>query len=65
MAALGGAVRRLGSKARLHLTHTDSIPVIITEPPQVNLPHVDTQLNMHQFNGHFEDGTVAADGLTG
>ncbi|KAJ5591885.1 uncharacterized protein N7459_002254 [Penicillium hispanicum] len=60
-----GVMRRFGSKAKLHFTRADSIPVILAEPPQVNLPHVDTQLNMHQFNGYFEDGSMPAEGLTG
>jgi hypothetical protein len=29
-------------------------PPIRAEAPQVNLPHVDTQLNMHQHNGFDE-----------
>ncbi|KAJ5698634.1 hypothetical protein N7462_000639 [Penicillium macrosclerotiorum] len=66
MASLGRAMRRLGSSWKLSSTgtaSTDSLSLISTEAPQVNLPHVDTQLNMHQYNGFFEDGSSAADGL--
>lgn len=67
MASLGRAMRRLASRPRLDVffTEADSILPIPTEAPQVNLPHVDTQLDMHQFNGYFEDGSTAADGLRG
>lgn len=30
-------------------------PPIRAEAPQVNLPHVDTQLNMHQHNGFLDE----------
>ncbi|KAJ5183754.1 hypothetical protein N7492_001370 [Penicillium capsulatum] len=31
------------------------------EPPQVNLPHVDTQLNMHQFTSFLDDSGATDD----
>lgn len=64
MAGLGRVMRRFTSHPRLN-SITDSNFTISAEAPQVNLPHVDTQLNMHQFNGFFEDGSTAADGLRG
>lgn len=64
MGSLGRAMRRFASRPRLN-SLADSVSLISTEPPQVNLPHVDTQLNMHQFNGFFEDGSTSADGLRG
>lgn len=64
MASLGRAMRRFTSRSRLD-SITDSVSLISADAPQVNLPHVDTQLNMHQFNGFFEDGSTAADGLRG
>lgn len=64
MASLGRAMRRFTSRSRLN-SITDSVSLISADAPQVNLPHVDTQLNMHQFNGFFEDGSTAADGLRG
>ncbi|KAJ5675086.1 uncharacterized protein N7477_005020 [Penicillium maclennaniae] len=64
MASLGRAMRRLTSHPRLD-SITDLFSIISAEAPQVNLSHVDTQLNMHQFNGFFEDGSTAADGLRG
>ncbi|KAJ5547210.1 hypothetical protein N7494_004795 [Penicillium frequentans] len=60
MAHLGRVMRRLESFRKLDTIHTDSSSTT-TEAPQVNLPHVDTQLNMHQCNGFFED--EAGDGL--
>ncbi|KAG0154543.1 hypothetical protein PDIDSM_111 [Penicillium digitatum] len=39
-------------------------PPICAEAPQVNLPHVDTQLNMHQHNG-FLDNESATEGQYG
>lgn len=67
MASIGRMMRRLASRPRLDaiLAEADSSPPIPAEAPQVNLPRVDTQLNMHQFNGFFEDGPTAADGLRG
>lgn len=68
MASLKRAMKRLGSMANLNSIDTDVQPLLSpasTQPPQVNLPHVDTQLNMHQVNGLFEDGSPAADGLRG
>lgn len=68
MASLKRAMKRLSSIANLNSINTDVqfLPSpASTQPPQVNLPHVDTQLNMHQFNGLFEDGSPAADGLRG
>ncbi|KAJ5999970.1 hypothetical protein N7481_000379 [Penicillium waksmanii] len=68
MASLKRAMKRLGSMANLNSINTDvqHLPSpASTQPPQVNLPHVDTQLNMHQVNGLFEDGSPAADGLRG
>ncbi|KGO78304.1 hypothetical protein PITC_059170 [Penicillium italicum] len=38
-------------------------PPIRAEAPQVNLPHVDTQLNMHQHNGFLDD--LATEGQNG
>ncbi|KAJ5818781.1 hypothetical protein N7474_004372 [Penicillium riverlandense] len=55
--------QRLASRPRLDILADPSL--VAAEPPQVNLPHVDTQLNMHQYNGFFEDGAPAADGLRG
>lgn len=60
MAHLGRVMRRLESFRKLDTIHTDSSSTT-TEAPQVNLPHVDTQLDMHQCNGFFED--EAGDGL--
>lgn len=67
MASFRRVTRRLGSGERLDeiLAEADSTAPAPAEAPQVNLPRVDTQLNMHQFNGFFEDGTPAADGLRG
>lgn len=61
-------MRHLGSTIDLGSSETNAVystPLAPSEPPQVNLPHVDTQLNMHQLNGLFEDGSPAADGLRG
>lgn len=42
-----------------------SLPVPVPEPvPRVSLPHVDTQLNMHQYNGLF-DMSSSPDGQNG
>ncbi|KAJ5765713.1 hypothetical protein N7520_005272 [Penicillium odoratum] len=60
MAHLGRVMRRLESFRKLDTMHTDSSSTT-TEAPQVNLPHVDTQLNMH-LNGFFED---SVDGVMG
>lgn len=69
MASFGRAMRRLTSRPRLDVfddsDETDSIAPIPAEVPQVRLPHVDTQLNMHQFNVFFEDGATANDGNRG
>ncbi|KAJ5660417.1 hypothetical protein N7507_006868 [Penicillium longicatenatum] len=54
MAHLGRVMRRLESFRKLDTIHTDSSSTT-TEAPRVNLPHVDTQLNMHQCNDFFED----------
>ncbi|KAJ5936247.1 hypothetical protein N7454_005545 [Penicillium verhagenii] len=62
MAHLGRVLRRLESFRKLDNIHTDDSSTT-TEAPQVNLPHVDTQLNMHQCNGFFED--ESGDGLMG
>ena len=41
------------------------IPAPVPEPvPRVSLPHVDTQLNMHQYNGLF-DMSSSPDGQNG
>jgi hypothetical protein len=69
MASLKRAIKQLGSMTTLNAINTDvlSLPSLAStqQPPQVNLPHVETFLNMHQFNGLFEDGSPAADGLRG
>lgn len=68
MASLKRVMQRLSSTTSLSLINTDLVSLISAVSPQaplLNLPHVDTQLNMHQINGLFEDGTPAADGLRG
>ncbi|KAJ5085296.1 hypothetical protein N7532_010067 [Penicillium argentinense] len=67
MASLRRAIRRFGSVNALQPISADVAPspTVPAEAPRLNLPHVETQLNMHQFNGLFEDGTPAADGLRG
>lgn len=67
MAPLGRVMRRLTSKPCLDkiLAEADSTCPVPAEAPQVNLPRVDTHLNMHQFNGFFEDGATVIDGLRG
>ena len=43
----------------------DTLPAPVPEPvPRVSLPHVDTQLNMHQYNGLF-DMSSSPDGQNG
>lgn len=43
----------------------DTPPAPVPEPvPRVSLPHVDTQLNMHQYNGLF-DMSSSPDGQNG
>lgn len=32
----------------------DTLPAPVPDVPRVSLPHVDTQLNMHQYNGLFD-----------
>ena len=42
-----------------------TLPAPVPEPvPRVSLPHVDTQLNMHQYNGLF-DMSSSPDGQNG
>ncbi|KAJ5708495.1 hypothetical protein N7488_008296 [Penicillium malachiteum] len=59
MAHLGRVMRRLDafhSPRKLDLIRADSSS-FTTEAPQVNLPPVDTQLNMHQFTSLFDNET--------
>lgn len=59
-------MRRFRPKAALRIRvegyitaiDADLPPAGSPEAPQINLPHVDTQLNMHQFNGFFDDGNT-------
>lgn len=59
MAPLGGVYHRLGllrlakSALKYRAIHADSS--VTAEAPTLNLPHVDTQLNMHQFTTFFDD----------
>ncbi|KAJ6015330.1 hypothetical protein N7540_009921 [Penicillium herquei] len=60
MAHLGRVMRRLDafhSPRKLDLIRADSSSSLTTEAPQVNLPPVDTQLNMHQFTSLFDNET--------
>ncbi|KAJ5719917.1 hypothetical protein N7493_006795 [Penicillium malachiteum] len=60
MAHLGRVMRRLDafhSPRKLDLIRADSSSSFTTEAPQVNLPPVDTQLNMHQFTSLFDNET--------
>ncbi|KAJ5114466.1 hypothetical protein NUU61_000225 [Penicillium alfredii] len=63
MARLGLVMRRLGPGRKLSVDSADSHPPTAAEAPKVKLPHVDTQLNMHQYTGFFEDGSPAGNGL--
>lgn len=59
MAALGGLYHQLGflrlakSVLKYRSIHADSSAA--AEAPTLNLPYVDTQLNMHQFTTFFDD----------
>ncbi|KAJ5097728.1 hypothetical protein N7456_008449 [Penicillium angulare] len=62
MAHLGRVMRRLDSFRKLDVIDTDSSSSMTAEAPQVNLPHVDTHLNMHQITGFYDEET-GADGV--
>ncbi|KAJ5290985.1 hypothetical protein N7478_000236 [Penicillium angulare] len=58
MAHLGRVMRRLDSFRKLDVIDTDSSSSMTAEAPQVNLPHVDTHLNMHQITGFYDETGV-------
>ncbi|KAJ5899958.1 hypothetical protein N7495_004702 [Penicillium taxi] len=63
MAQLSRVLKILASIKDINATcNLADVSPVSTEAPQVLLGHVDTQLNMHQFNGFFEDGATL-DGL--